>query len=1400
MATRNQLTCSGLAILSLAAAWTTPAWSQAPSDQCPGDDKPAQIEALDFSQAGNTCDLRNDLSSYQSKRSDRSICRIQTAKYPGNDAIYKVWLHKGNTNIAFHLDVEASADLVLALIKPCGNDKCVSNNGDNFDPKAGESIPAASYEPGIYYLVVDSAKVASCGRYTLTVTGTNPTPNLVLELTSSPKTVVAGTSLTYTLTVKNQGDLPATGVKIIQTLPEGVKLPPVAPNCTSSGRTVSCSIGDLAMGASAAPRTVKVEVNSATLGMLRSTAEAKAVEGDRVPPDNKQSKTTPVIAKSDLAIEMLASKPVVAGMPLTYTLSVRNDGPSDATEVVVTDTLPAEVLNPSATGCTFTSGKATCRIPKMPARGPQKRFLITGLVKPSARDPLGNTANVTAPGLVDPGPGPNSATLVTPVIRKTDLSITKTAQTQVNAGDVLSYNIAFCNCGPSESSSATITDSLPSGVKFLSSASGCTANSSRTVVTCPIDSAIAPGACTQDLRCAANTPTKKSFLVRVDASLESGTKISNKAKVAANTTETDPNPINNDSNAVTTNVAVEADLGNIVKDVTAVPPHGPDICVGENLLYKIAVSNLGPSNSRGGVIKDMLPDGLVFVSSPTGCRKGSNARDVTCVIPPLEPTTPPGPGHTVYIVAMTTKDATISNQASVESSDDHQSGNNKSNSVSTTVKPAADLEVTLSDSPDPVVINDPTVPPRLTYTLGLANAGPSAAKEVEVKLTLPALPELLGPECNLLPDCATLDHCILKLRDVSADSPPRAFTICIVPPSVRGEVSATAVATTPTCERRLSNNKADAVTVLAETTDAELAVTQKVNAEVAVAGELLIYTIEVVNHGPASAAEVSVQDTLPSGVTFSPADNESCQLAGNVVTCPLGTLEKGKKSLTLTVKVDTNLSAAPQVLSNKVEVSSTSNDPNSKNDSATVSTPVAPPLVLPFFQVNSDPAGVATFVAVKNPSTNAVGVHYEYSLADGVAAPEEFCLPGKATRNRNLRNLEALRDHSGHIGIMPVDLAACPATEPQPNLSGDFIQLDSANGLLSGLPLVSTDASRLPSELCRHWSVRLLNDQASGSSTDFLFFLPASPSTSDPVATGKVFTKEGNFVQDLSIMEHQESFRRNSASTDLGLLANFGSVEWEFPEGMVGNVSAVYKVDGKYAVAVPGFCRDGDRGASGTSLIVPYFEVDPSNGATTLFAVRNETEGNVDVAAEYFSAGGTSLKTPKDMLAAHATLTVNLRDVPGLSGQGYVQITGSGRLSGDFVFLASSKASGGALVDTDPDRKPPQLCQRWDVRFLENLTLGTTTDFIFYIKDNTAANVTGQAYREDGGAPVAVSIPAGLKSRTSFRLPASGLPAVLVSGSLEWNLGDGVLGNVAAIFTRGGSSVLIPGVCRDEAP
>src|SRR5262249_29138107 len=80
-----------------------------------------------------------------------------------------------------------------------------------------------------------------------------PAADLAVAMTAAPEPVLAGAPLTYTITITNAGELPVTGVKLTDTLPQGATLVSATPGLgTCTGIVdITCELGNLSEGASA---------------------------------------------------------------------------------------------------------------------------------------------------------------------------------------------------------------------------------------------------------------------------------------------------------------------------------------------------------------------------------------------------------------------------------------------------------------------------------------------------------------------------------------------------------------------------------------------------------------------------------------------------------------------------------------------------------------------------------------------------------------------------------------------------------------------------------------------------------------------------------------------------------------------------------------------------------------------------------------------------------------------------------------------------------------------------------------------------------------------------------------------------------------------------------------------
>lgn len=125
--------------------------------------------------------------------------------------------------------------------------------------------------------------------------------------------------------------------------------------------------------------------------------------------------------KANLGITKTDSPdPVTVGQTLTYTITVSNAGPADATNVTVVDTLPASVdfvsANPSTGTCAQKGRKVTCKLGALPAgsTGTMSNPVIQIQVKPTKTGRITNVATVSS-AEQDNAQGNNTATATTHV-------------------------------------------------------------------------------------------------------------------------------------------------------------------------------------------------------------------------------------------------------------------------------------------------------------------------------------------------------------------------------------------------------------------------------------------------------------------------------------------------------------------------------------------------------------------------------------------------------------------------------------------------------------------------------------------------------------------------------------------------------------------------------------------------------------------------------------------------------------------------------------------------------------------------------------------------------------------------------------------------------------------------
>ena len=102
-------------------------------------------------------------------------------------------------------------------------------------------------------------------------------------------------------------------------------------------------------------------------------------------------------------------------------------------------------------------------------------------------------------------------------------------------------------------------------------------------------------------------------------------------------------------------------------------------------------------------------------------------------------------------------------------------------------------------------------------------------------------------------------------------------------------------------------------------------------------GKSARFTMVVRNTGPSSAAAVTLTDVLPGGANFTASSTTAgtCtyDAAARTLRCALGTMASGASA---TITLDVSVNGKPRNIDNTATVASTTNDPSTANNSATV--------------------------------------------------------------------------------------------------------------------------------------------------------------------------------------------------------------------------------------------------------------------------------------------------------------------------------------------------------------------------------------------------------------------------------------------------------------------------------
>ncbi len=741
-----------------------------------------------------------------------------------------------------------------------------------------------------------------------------------------------GSNVTFTVTASDLGPSDATGVEVTDVLPSGLTFVSAAPSQGSfAPATGVWTVGGIAAGSS---QTILITATVTQPGVIVNTATKTA--GNETDPDSSNNSGSAVVsgppAVADIQVQKTVDVPAPAvGANVTFTITVHNAGPSPATNVQVTDLLPA--------GLTFVSA-----LPSVGSYDSVTGIWSIGAMANGSTVTLGITANVPGAGTfvntaqktgeteLDPNTGNDQASAV--VVAGggggalADLSIQKTdSPDPVFAGQTLTYTLLVTNHGPDGATAVTVTDPLPAAATLASASASQGGCGGTTTVVCTLGGL------------AAGNSATVSLVVTVSAA--GAPAIVNTATVAA--TETDPNPTDNTATA-TTGVTPVADVA-VSKTVS-----NPAPLVSQTFTFTVTVSNNGPSTATGVAVTDVLPANLTFVGAAPTLGAYAPGTGIWTV-----GTLANGQIETLVITVLAAAPGAFTNTA-VKTGEVELDPNpaNDSASVGGGVAVVADLTIVKTHAPATFLRGASG-----TFTLTVSNVGTGpTTSPVTVTDGLPA--GLTATAAS-----GTGWGCVVGAAVVCARSDVLAAGASWPPISVTASVAQSAaanVSNTATVsgggDIDPANDSSTDVVPVGSQADLALVKTGPANA---IPGTNIVYTLVVTNNGPSDALGVVVSDPTPPNLTFV-SNGGACATA---FPCSLGTIASGgSATITATFAIPAGYTT-PSPIVNSASVTGATPDPTPANNASSASTAVS-----------------ADLEAVKTSSTPTIllGIPFSYQI------------------------------------------------------------------------------------------------------------------------------------------------------------------------------------------------------------------------------------------------------------------------------------------------------------------------------------------------------------------------------------------------------------------------------------
>lgn len=710
-------------------------------------------------------------------------------------------------------------------------------------------------------------------KYIANVTYFSVFPKADLQLNKSSNLINAnyGDIVIWTLKITNNGPNVGTGIRLKDLIPDGL----IILSCDDENynkKTGILNIDSLNMGES---KIINIKTLVNKTGTFINEASVSGNEYDWDLKNNNDSAGINVNPSADLAVEILVNdtNPKFNSL-VKWTLRVTNNGPDEATGVVVCDLLSKDLIYLSSTG-NYDVKSGLWNIETLES-GKSVSIDIVTLVNKTGK--IANDASVSGKEY-DWNLSNNYDNKSIAVDVCADLAIKKLVNdTNPKFNSLVEWTLRVTNNGPDTATGVVVCDILPEGLISIDKSFNGTWNVGKLL----------------------NNQTKELTIICL---VNKTGKLVNIADIAGN--EYDCNLTNNIVNK-SIEVAQSADL--FVKKY--VNNTSPDF--GEIIKWSVVVSNNGPDIATNVQVNDLLDDGLIFVKSSS--TKGNyDVKSGIWTIDSLAPET----DETLNIYCKVNKIGKILNFVSVNSTQyDWNESNNHDNESVNAVK-IADLSVIK-------LINNsnPNYNDLIKWTIIVSNKGPNMATGVIVNDLLPKSVEYISSYLS-----KGFYNPVNGIWDVGNLNAGEKLQLNIVSKIVKtGDITNVVNVKGNEKDSNLTNNHFEKSVHVKPAAD--LSIEKSVSKQEVNINDLIEYVIEITNNGPDSAENIKVSELLNPNLKVISFESTKGNFnnTNNVLT--IDSLVNGEK-VRLTINAAAN---ACGKFENKVAVSSDTFDYDKSNN------------------------------------------------------------------------------------------------------------------------------------------------------------------------------------------------------------------------------------------------------------------------------------------------------------------------------------------------------------------------------------------------------------------------------------------------------------------------------------